>query len=194
MAITNSPTPPSFSPASSSPDKLEEILQRIHDNVYSRSLLSNQTRPLPEYSSPVDLRLLPPLPPDLLEKITVIRNAQAPYYVVSGNTLTRVVKRLHNLVLKLFGRKQAYYNNLTLDLLESVAAYLYALQEHSKVQSSRIEALTRQGMLQTEQFMAMQSDYQKVVLGIEQTTTRQEEGQGSEQQIKHPASQQNEKQ
>lgn len=191
MPIPNSPKTQSFS---SSPDNLEEILQRIHDNVYSRSLLSNETKPMSNYSNQMDSPLLPPLPPDLLEKINVIRNAQAPYYVVSGNPLTRMIKTVHNLVLKLFGRKQAYFNNLTLDLLESMAAYLHALQEHSKAQSSRIEALARQVMYQTEQFAALQTDYQKVVFGIEQIPTRQDEGQELGEQGKQPRSKQDEKQ
>jgi hypothetical protein len=189
MSITNPP------PASSSPEKLEEIFQRIHDNVYSRSLLSDQTKLLlEEYSNQIDALLLPTLPPDLLEKITAIRNVRAPYYVVSGNPLTKIIKSLHNLVLKFFGRKQAYYNSLTLDLIESMAAYLQALQEHSKTQSSRLEALTTQMMLQTEQFATLQIDYQKMVFEIKQVAVRQHEAQELKEQIKPPTSQLNEKQ
>ena len=190
----NSPTPQSFPQGSFSPEKLEEILQRTQDNVYSHSLLSNPTKLLSDSSNQMDSRLLPPLPADLVEKIAMIRNAQAPYYVVSGNLLAKLIKRLHNIVLKLFGRKQAYYNSLTLDLLESMSTYLHALQEHNKLQSSRIEALARQVLHQTEQFAALQIDYQKVVLGIEQIATRQDEGREVEEQTKQPASQQNEKQ
>ena len=160
-------------------DKLEEIFQRIHDNVYSHSLLSDQTK-------------LPSFPPDLFERITALRHAQAPYYVVSGNPLTRLIKRVHNLVLKLFGRKQAYYNDLTLDLLESMAAFLQALQEHNKTQASRIESLTRQVMLQTEEFAALQADYQKLVSTIEQVAPKRNEGQEVEARGEQSASQQNE--
>ena len=160
-------------------DKLEEIFQRIHDNVYSHSLLSDQKK-------------LPPFPPDLLERITALRGAQAPYYVVSGNPLTRLIKTVHNLVVKLFGRKQAYYNNLILDLLESMASFLQALQEHNKTQASRIESLTRQVMLQTEEFATLQTDYQKLVSLIEQIAPRWNEGQEVETRGTESASQQNE--
>ena len=156
-------------------DKLEELFQRIHDNVYSHSLLSEQTT-------------LPSFPPDLLERITALRQAQAPYYVVSGNPLTRLIKKAHNLVLKLFGRKQAYYNNLTLDLLESMAAFLQALQEHNKTQASRIESLTKQVMLQTEEFAALQADYQKLVTTIEQIAPKRNEGREVEARGKESAS------
>jgi hypothetical protein len=160
-------------------DQLEEIFQRIHDNVYSHSLLSGQPK-------------LPSFPPDLLERITALRNAQAPYYVVNGNPLTRVIKQVHNLVLKLFGRKQAYYNELTLDLLESMAAFLQASQEHNKTQASRIESLTKQVMLQTEEFAALQADYQKLVTTFEQIAPKRNEGQEAEALGKESASQQNE--
>jgi hypothetical protein len=160
-------------------DKLEELFQRIHDNVYSHSLLSDQTK-------------LPSFPPHLLERITALRQAQAPYYVVSGNPLTRLIKKVHNLVLKLFGRKQAYYNDLTLDLLESMAAFLQALQEHNKTQASRIESLTKQVMLQTEEFAALEADYQKLVTTIEQIAPKRNEGWEAEARGKESASQQNE--
>lgn len=160
-------------------DKLEEIFQRIHDNVYSHSLLSDQTK-------------LPSLPPDLFERITAIRQAQAPYYVVSGNVLTRLIKKVHNLVLGLFGRKQAYYNDLTLDLLENMTAFLQALQEYNKTQASRTESLTRQVTLQTEEFTVLQADYEKLVSTIEQIASKRNEGQEIEVRDEQSASQQNE--
>lgn len=160
-------------------DKLEEIFQRIHDNVYSHSLLSDQMK-------------LPSFPPDLFERITAIRQAQAPYYVVSGNPLTRLIKKVHNLVLRLFGRKQAYYNDLTLDLLESMTAFLQALQEYNKTQASRIESLTRQVTLQMEEFAALQADYQKLVPTIKQIASKRNEGQEVEAQGEQSALQQNE--
>jgi len=173
-------------------DKLEEIFQRIHDNVYSHSLLSDQGNPLSDHRDQIGPVMPPPFPPDLLERITAIRNAQAPYYIVSGNPLTRLIKRAHNLVLKLFGRKQAFHNHLTLDLLESMAAYLQALQEHNKTQSSRIEALVSQVMLQTEQFAALQTDYQTLLSTVEQIALKRNEGQETKEQKNQPASQQNE--
>jgi hypothetical protein len=157
-------------------DKLEELFQRIHDNVYSHSLLSDQPK-------------LPSFTPDLLERITALRNSQAPYYVVSGNPLTRLVKKVHNLVLKLFGRKQAYYNNLNLDLLESTTVFLQALQEHNKTQASRIESLTRQVMLQTEELSALQAEYQKLVSTIEQIAPQWNTGNEVEARDKKSASQ-----
>jgi hypothetical protein len=161
MPVTDFSSPQSSGAVA--PDPLEEILQRIHDNVYSHPLLPNQTNPLADHLRQMDALLLPPPPPDLLEKVTALRSAQAPYYIVSGSLPVRIVKRLHNLVLKVFGRKQAYYNNLTLDLLESTVSYLHILQEHTRAQASLIEALITQVMLQiqTEQSAARQAEGQE---------------------------------
>jgi hypothetical protein len=194
MDKSKSSTSPSFFSASFTPAMLEEILQRIDENLYLRPLLAAQAKPGEEHHYQFDPLPLPPTPPSFFERITEIRNAQAPYYVVSGNFLARLVKRTHNLALKLFGRKQAYFNNLTLNLLESMADYLHVLQEHNKAQSSQIEALARQVLHQTEQFAALQIDYQKIMFGIKQIATRQDEGQELEAQVKQPPSQQNEKQ
>jgi hypothetical protein len=118
---------------------LEEILQKIDENLATRSLLY-QDSPLPEASlpnhraTPFSSSILPP-PPNFAERITEIRNAQAPYYVLQGNPLIKLIKRLHNLVLKVFGRKQAYFNRLTLDLLDVMSGYLSLFYEYSKTRS-----------------------------------------------------------
>jgi hypothetical protein len=155
-------------------DELEELFQRIHDNVYSHSLLSDRLK-------------LPSVPPDLLGRITALRQARAPYYVVTGNPLTRLTKKVHNLILKLFGRKQAYYNNLTLDLLESMTTFLQALQEYNQTQASQIQSLTKQVMLQADEFAALQAEYQKLMSAIEQIAPKRNNGQEEQ-----SASQQNE--
>ncbi len=175
-------------------DKLEEIFQRIHDNVYSRSLLSDQTKLPSEDSHPTGPLVLPPFPPDLLERIAALRNARAPYYVVSGNPLVRLLKRLHNLVIKLFGRKQAYYNHLTLDLLESMTTYLQAVQEHNKTQSSRIEALVSQVTYQAAQLAALQADHEKLVSAIEQIAPKRDEAPDVKEPRNQPDSPQHENQ
>jgi hypothetical protein len=141
-------------------EKLEEILQSIQDNVYSHSLLSESTK-------------LPVFPPNLIERLTALRHAQAPYYVVSGHPLARLVKRAHNLVLKLFGRKQAYHNQLTLDLLEDMTTYLQSLQEYHKVQASRIESLTAEITRQMEEL----DRYREILSSVEQSTHTPSRGQ-----------------
>lgn len=175
MSTTNFTSSQSF--GSVTPDDLEEIFQQIHDNVHLHPIMSNQKNALSDVIAQMDTLLPPTPPPDLLEKIAAIRNAQAPYYVVSGNPVARLIKRLHNLVLKVFGRKQAYYNALTLDLLESMVSYLHALQEHSKAQSSLIEALTQQVILQTEQLAARQAEGPEVETQGSQSGSRPGEGQ-----------------
>jgi len=191
MVKTNSPTPPSFFSESFPPEMLEEILQRIDENLYSRPLLNHQSKPGDEPNIQFDRLPLPPPPPNFFERITEIRNAQAPYYVISGNFISRFVKRMHNLVIKLFGRKQAYFNNLTVNVLEAMAAYLSALQEHNKSQSVLANALARQMSLQMEQFSVMQTDYQQLVNQIEQLAERRGEDQDLSEQLKQLIAQHN---
>ena len=188
-------TTPSLFSASVPPAVIEEVLQRIHENVYLHPLIAEQLKPGGQLHDQFDY--LPPLPtpPNFSETINEIRSAQAPFYVVSGNFLARLIKRAHNQVLKLFGRKQAYFNNLTLNLLESMAAYLHALQEHDKAQSSRIESLTSQVLLQAEQLTALRMEYQKMLLEIEQIAAqRHPQDQELENRGEPPTSYQNGKQ
>ena len=191
MAKKNSPESGSFFSASFPPAMLEEILQRIDENLYSRPVLSNQTERGTESIHGFDHLPLPPLPPDFLEKIAVMRNAQAPYYVVSGNPITRLIKRMHNLVLKVFGRKQAYFNNLAVHVLEATVAYLSASQEHNKSQTVLTNSLARQMTLQMEQFTAMQTDYEQLVAQVEQLAAGQGEYQGLSERVEKLITKQN---
>ncbi len=149
---------------------LEEILQRIDENLYLHPLIADQSKPAEQQHYQFNQLPLPPTPPNFFERVAEIRGAQAPYYAVSGNFLARLIKRTHNLVLKVFGRKQAYFNNLTLNLLESMAAFTSATQEHIKSQSVLTNALANQITLQ-------QTDYQQLLARIEQLSAQRNDDQ-----------------
>jgi hypothetical protein len=134
---------------------LEEILQRIDENLHVHTVIADESKPMEPTSPQLTLLPPPPAPPDFLARIYEIRSAHAPFYVVSGSFPARLLKRAHNLVMKFFGRKQAYYNNLTLNLIETMAASLASTQTHLKSQSALINALSSQMALQ-------QSDYQQL--------------------------------
>jgi len=121
-------------------EELEQILQNIDENIAARSAsrqVTNQAEAAPShYTLPV------PAPvPDFSSAITLIRNAQAPYYVVSGGLLGRIVKKTFNLFIKFFGRKQAYYNNLNLDVLSALVAHINTLQQQNMSQVNVINDL-----------------------------------------------------
>lgn len=127
----------SFFDANIAPEELEQILQSIDENIAARSVLREATATTPRpYTLPV------PAPvPDFSAAITMIRNAQAPYYVVSGSLPGRVIKKALNLFIKIFGRKQAYYNELTLDVLNALAAHMHTLQQQNSSQVNVINDL-----------------------------------------------------
>jgi hypothetical protein len=125
------------------PEELEKILQSIDANLagkpvsYSVAAVENKVQPAPR-----SLILPAPAPvPDFASTITLIRNARAPYYVVSGSLPGRIVKKGFNLFIKVFGRKQAYYNELTLDVLGALAAHTNTVQQQNLSQVSVINDL-----------------------------------------------------
>ncbi len=118
-------------------EAVEEILQRIDDNLSMRRFfhgnLERNENDFQREDNPIQFHsILPPISPDFVRQIVEIRNAQAPYYVVTGGFIVMLVKKVHNLIVKIFGRKQAYFNNHTLNLLENMASYLNALQEYNQ--------------------------------------------------------------
>lgn len=124
------------------PEELEEILQQIDLNLNARPLLQkNKT-----IANPEELYILsaPPAMQDYLALINEIRNARAPYYVVNGNIFSKLIKITHNFVVKIFGRKQAYYNELTINLLQSIAGDLQLYQAYSMNQTALINVLSRE--------------------------------------------------
>ncbi len=195
---TNSDSQSPFT-AGVTPETLEEILQRIDENLATRSLLHDKSDATgdskPDNNAELFHLPLPPAPPNFFERIIEIRNAQAPYYVVNGNPIAKLIKKAHNLVIKVFGRKQAYFNNLTLNVLEALAVYVSALQEHNKSQSVLTNALSRQMTLKIEQFAAMQVDYQQLVAEIGQLAAKQnDEQQQATSRIEQLAAKQNDEQ
>lgn len=144
-----------FFSANLPPEELEEILQKIDDNLSTHPLHPNQTDPRPEgdlYTLPI-----PPEPPDFLGLVTEIRNARAPYYVVSGNFVAKIIKWLHNMVMKVFGRKQAYFNEHTLNLLQALGAELQGRQEYIRKQALLVNILAREIRTQREKIVSLES-------------------------------------
>jgi len=150
-------------------ESLEEILQKIDENLATRSLLY-QNSLLPE-SSLLNKRailfsssILPP-PPNFAEQITEIRNAQAPFFVLQGNPFIKLIKRFHNLVLKVFGRKQAYFNHLILNLLDVMSGYLSLFYEYSNERS----------VLESDKLDAVEKRLQKVTTMLDQWVAEREQ-------------------
>ena len=130
MADSNSTSSdqPLFS-AELNPAELEEILRRIDENLALRPILPGQ----PTGESGLETAA-PPLPgwPDLAWRLQEIRQRQSPYFVVNGPDLANQLRRLLNLPLRVFGRKQAYFNGEALDVLGEIVAQLQALRAQAE--------------------------------------------------------------
>jgi hypothetical protein len=145
-----------FFSASLPPEELEAILQQIDENLSTHPVLRDPMDTLPRndlFTLP-----LPPEPPDFPALIAEIRNARAPYYVINGNLIAKTLKRLHNTVMRFFGRKQAYFNELTLNLLQAMATDLQSRQEHIRKQALLINMLSREVRAQREKITSLESE------------------------------------
>ena len=157
----------SFFDASLAPEELEKILQSIDENIAARSALRQTTATNSMGSTPNRYTLPVPAPvPDFSTAITIIRNAQAPYYVVDGSLPRKVIKKAFNLFIKVFGRKQAYYNELTLDVLNDLVAHMNTLQQQNSSQVNVINDLVNtvaQLENSVEELYTMQGNNQKLI-------------------------------
>ena len=104
--------------------ELARILQRIDEQLELHSLYRAQqvqhSKPMNQIGEP------PPLPnfTDLRNQIHVMRQSRAPLFVVEGSLSRRIVRRLLNLPIKLFGHKQIQFHR---DLFQTVDLLLQAL-------------------------------------------------------------------
>lgn len=117
-----------FSSMHLKPEELEEILRRIDENLALRPLMhgnSSITEPsttLGGSSVPTDLS-------DLYCKLERIRHAQAPFFVIKGNWLHKLLRHLLNLPIRVFGKKQAFFDREALELLGLITTQLQSLHE-----------------------------------------------------------------
>lgn len=120
----------------------ERLLDRVDENLLSRRFLQPAVSLLENDDTSVPTIPLPPAGVDMEFPLSEMRGSEAPYYVVNGSGLARILKRLHNMVLKVFGRKQSYFNNLAINHLETLSHEMEALREYTKIQTLQINLLS----------------------------------------------------
>jgi predicted ribosome quality control (RQC) complex YloA/Tae2 family protein len=150
-----------FFSANLPPEELEEILQQIEDNLSTRPLLHKEGDARPQGN--LHTLPLPTESPNFLALVTELRNARAPYYVVSGNFVTKVIKQVHNIVMKVFGRKQAYFNELTINLLQAMGTDLQGRQEYTQKQALLVNMLAREIRAQRVKIAALESEHEQLL-------------------------------
>lgn len=103
-----------------SSDELERILQSIDEALYIRSKLTSANNLNQNFENSKITIPTFSLSNNLSPILRDITTSQAPYYVISGNWFQVFIKRVHNIILKLFARKQAYFNGLVYKALSEI--------------------------------------------------------------------------
>lgn len=115
--------------------ELARILQRIDEQLELRPLyraqLVDHGEPMTQTGEP------PPLPnfTDLRNQIHIMRQSRAPLFVVEGSLSRRIVRRLLNLPIKVFGRKQIQFHRDLFQIIDLLLQALVNLRQHAIHQS-----------------------------------------------------------
>ncbi|MDD5367989.1 MAG: hypothetical protein PHQ40_02795 [Anaerolineaceae bacterium] len=155
MSASNSP----FFDANFDYSEIAQILEKIDNNIRFREELFK-----PDENEAFTDELPPPSPvsiPDVGNRVSENKNYHAPYFISNTRSLSSLVKLLLNLPIKLFGRKQHYFNREVLDMLASLnvavhdlsrlAEYDTKLYSHVIRQSGNLEELTEKVKTLTSQ-------------------------------------------
>jgi hypothetical protein len=112
------------------PQELARLLRRVEENLATRPLLVR------------DAKSGLPTIHDLLQQLHTMH---APLYVANGYRAADLLKRALNLPIRLFGRKQARFNQDLLDLLGLMLIQIQALHRHTEQLQQRLDAYERAG-------------------------------------------------
>jgi hypothetical protein len=126
-----------FFQATLSDKELEQILQRIDENLELRSVLNHRgsASAQPE-TMPATLEL-----GEIARHLQELHYNQAPLFVIKGNRWRQFLRRLINLPIRFFGHKQLSFNRELLAALDALLAQLYSLQQLAALQSKTQQAL-----------------------------------------------------
>jgi hypothetical protein len=131
MTNASLPRTSPISADSLSPDALEQLLQRIDENLELRPLLLADDRPTERVDEELMLAALPDMG-DISARLHSVRAFNAPYFLTRETGLRGLLKKILNLPLRVFGYKQAVFNGHALDILEALAIQAHALRHRSE--------------------------------------------------------------
>jgi hypothetical protein len=134
MLATNKDT---FFQATLSDKELEQILQRIDENLELRSVLKRggSAEALPA-AAPATLEL-----GEIARHLQELHYNQAPLFVIKGSRWQQFLRRLVNMPIRLFGHKQLSFNRELLAALDALMAQLYSLRQLAEQQDKSRDAL-----------------------------------------------------
>ncbi|MFO7167188.1 MAG: hypothetical protein DIU80_004085 [Chloroflexota bacterium] len=168
---TPQPSQPLVS-SSLAPEELDALLRRIDENLELRSVLRSNT-------TATNPTVAPPALPDLTPRfgqLELLRRLGELLYVHTGSLLPDLGRRFLNLPIKIFARKQIFYNRELNSMLTALLEHLAALNEHAvytATQASRnTEVLTH---LQTEKQELVQSQVAALQARIDELQEAQQQ-------------------
>jgi predicted SAM-dependent methyltransferase len=118
------------------PEEVEEILRRIDENLALGPIIAGNSNRM-EAANLGESPTLPDLP-NLLGKLQEVRQAEAPFFVIKGQWLHRLMRRVLNLPMRVFGQKQAFFSREVLDLLHLMTSQLQNLHQHAQYQLAEV--------------------------------------------------------
>ncbi len=124
-----------------SPKELTEILQKVDDDIRRRNELVEGGSFSPEESflNPPPALILP----DLIARINENQDYHAPLYNSQGWSIASIVKKILNIPIKIFARKQQYYNQEILEMLleinKNVKEFSRCIEYNRQLYSAIIE-------------------------------------------------------
>lgn len=128
-------SPPGFFTAGLSQAEIEYILQRIDENLELRQILSRQ---------PAAAAVAAPLPPlpevaGAYVRLDQLRRLGELLYVTTGRFAPDMARRLVNLPIRAFARKQIYHNREMQHLMADVLAQIEALRPYAAYLQQHVE-------------------------------------------------------
>ncbi len=116
------------------PQEIADVLHRIDENINMRSVLG-----FGKINQDIQINI-----PDLnstIDRIHHLYHLSSPFYSVYGSPAKRIVRWLLNVPLRVFARRQAYYNRESLQISAEIANHAQSLQIALTHLSQRIDRL-----------------------------------------------------
>jgi predicted SAM-dependent methyltransferase len=160
--------------ASLDSEELEHILRRIDENLALRPIFHEQAGHTGA-SGFADAAPILPDWGDLSTRLQSLHSMQAPLFVITGRNLQNQAKRLLNLPIQIFGRKQVRFNHELVDALELILSQIQGLRQQAQhaAKAEQVYAQDRAQLISSIQSLEEQLGAQNAELA--QLTARVEQ-------------------
>lgn len=119
--------------------EVEQILKRIDEHIFLRSIIQEQSGH-DTATAGVQMPVLPSLD-DYTWRLERLRIVDAPLFGIGSFSPKGIVKWLLNVPIRIFGRKQLFYNREVLELLNVTRSQFLALQQYASYTANLSESI-----------------------------------------------------